>query len=180
MSAAKPAAPRSSAVKWAVLGVAGLLVVGGAAVVAPKLLSAQGVDVVNREPGEQIYVAGLRVEDSQDLSLEGVSQFVVSTAKDGRLHRFGIPVSKDVIDVRTLPEARPEPGSKGTLRIGGLPGCFVKLGPNMLPGATPVSAPIDAGVELQVIVTCPNQPVWSRWVMAVPGQELEVVPLPKK
>ncbi|HEX5747972.1 MAG TPA: protein kinase [Archangium sp.] len=180
MSAARPPAPRSSAVKWAVLGVAGLLVVGGGAVLAPRLLSNQGVDVVNREPGEQIYIAGLRVEDSQDLSLEGVSQLVVSTAKEGRLHRFGIPVSQDVIDVRTLPEARPEPGSKGTLRVEGSPGCFVKLGPDMLPGATPVSAPIEAGVELQVIVTCPNQPVWSRWVMAVPGQELKVVPLPKK
>ncbi|KFA93188.1 serine/threonine-protein kinase [Archangium violaceum] len=179
MSAARPAA-RSSAVKWALLGVAGLLVVGGAAVLGPRLLSEQGVDIVNREPGEQIYIAGLRVEDAQGLSLEGVSQFVVSTAMNGRMHRFGIPVSQDVIDVRTLPEARPEPGSKGTLRIGGQPGCFVKLGPDMLPGATPVSAPIDAGVELQVIVTCPNQPVWSRWVMAVPGQELEVVPLPKK
>lgn len=147
--------------------------------VVPKLLSDGGVDVVNREPGEQLYVAGLRVEDTRGLSLEGVSQFVVSTAMNGRLHRFGIPVSKDVIDVRALPEARPEPGSKGKLRVGGLPGCFVKLGPDMLPGATPVSAPIEAGVELQVIVTCPNQPVWSRWVMAVPGQELEVVPLPK-
>ena len=178
-AAARPAA-RSSAVKWAGLGVAGLLVVGGVAVLGPRLLSDKGVEVVNRQPGEQIYIAGLRVEDTQEFSLEGVSQFVVSTAMNGRLHRFGIPVSKDVIDVRTLPEARPEPGSKGTLRIGGQPGCFVKLGPDMLPGATPVSAPIDAGVELQVIVTCPNQPVWSRWVMAVPGQELEVVPLPKK
>ncbi|AKJ02761.1 serine/threonine protein kinase [Archangium gephyra] len=180
MSAARPPASRSSAGKWAVLGIAGLLVVGASAVVVPKLLSEQGVEVVNREPGEQIYIAGLRVEDAQGLSLEGVSQLVVSTAMNGRLHRFGIPVSQDVIDVRTLPEARPEPGSKGTLRIGGSPGCFVKLGPDMLPGATPVSAPIDAGVELQVVVTCPNQPVWSRWVMAVPGQELEVVPLPKK
>ncbi|MFY0566265.1 serine/threonine-protein kinase [Archangium lansingense] len=179
MSAARPA-PKSSALKWAVLGVAGLLVVGGAAVVVPKLLSNGGVEIVNRESGEQIYVAGLRVEDPQGLDLEGANQLVVSTAMNGRLHRFGIPVSKEVIDVRTLPEARPEPGSKGTLRVGGLPGCFVKLGPDMLPGATPVSAPIEAGVELQVIVTCPNQPVWSRWVMAVPGQELEVLPLPKK
>ncbi|MFY0521885.1 protein kinase domain-containing protein [Archangium gephyra] len=178
MSAARPA-PRPSALKWAVLGVAGLLVVGGAAVVVPPLLSAGGVEIVNREPGEQLYVAGLRVEDARGLNLEGASQFVVSTSMNGRLRRFGIPVSKDVIDVRALPEARPEPGSKGTLRVGGMPGCFVKLGPDMLPGATPVSAPIAAGMELQVTVTCPNQPVWSRWVMAVPGQELEVVPLPK-
>ncbi len=178
MSAARPA-PRSSALKWAVLGVAGLLVVGGAAVVVPKLLSDGGVEIVNREPGEQLYVAGLRVEDAQGLNLEGASQLVISTSMNGRLRRFGIPVSKDVIDVRALPEARPEPGSKGTLRVGGTPGCFVKLGSDMLPGATPVSAPIAAGMEMQVTVTCPNQPVWSRWVMAVPGQELEVVPLPK-
>jgi serine/threonine protein kinase len=177
---AQPAGSRSSPLKWVVLGVVGLLVIGGAGVVVPKMLSGGGVEVVNREPGEQLYVAGLRVEDLNGFSLEGVSQSVVSTAVNGQLRRFGIAVGKDVIDVRTLPEARPEPGSKGKLRIGGQPGCFVKVGAEMAPGATPVSMSIDAGKELEVIVTCPNQPVWSRWVMAVPGQDVEVVPLPKK
>jgi hypothetical protein len=119
------------------------------------------------------------VDDASTLNLEGASQHVISTAMNGSLRRFGIPVRQDVIDVHTLPEARPEPGSKGTLRIGGQTGCFVKVGTDMLPSATPVTAPIDAGKELEVIITCSNQPVWSRWVMAVPGQELEIAPPPK-
>ncbi|WNG36047.1 protein kinase [Archangium violaceum] len=178
-TAAKPAAPKSSPLKWIVMGVVGLVVIGGVGVVVPKMLSGGGVEVINREPGEQLYAAGLRVDDPDSLDLTGVNQNVVSTAKNGQLRRFGIAVRKDVIDVRTLPEARPEPGSKGTLNVGGQPGCFVKVGEEMAPGATPVSIPIEAGKEIEVIITCPNQPVWSRWVMAVPGQEVQVVPLPK-
>ncbi|QRK05478.1 protein kinase [Archangium violaceum] len=177
--AAQPPAPKSSPLKWIILGAVGLVVVGGAGVVVPKMLSGGGVEVINREPGEQLYAAGLRVDDPGSLDLAGVNQNVVSTAKNGQLRRFGIAVRKDLIDVRTLPEARPEPGSKGTLSVGGQPGCFVKVGEEMAPGATPVSMPIEAGKEIEVIVTCPNQPVWSRWVMAVPGQEVQVVPLPK-
>ncbi|WP_199242759.1 serine/threonine-protein kinase [Vitiosangium sp. GDMCC 1.1324] len=178
--AVKPAASGSSPLKWVLIGVVGLLVIGGAAVVVPKVLSGGGVEVINREAGEQLYVAGLRVEDPSGLNLEGASQSVVSTAVNGQLRRFGIAVRKDVIDVRTLPEARPEPGSKGKLSVGGQTGCFVKVGSEMAPGATPVSMPIEAGKEIEVIVTCPNQPVWSRWVMAVPGQEVDVLPLPRK
>lgn len=177
---AKPAAPRSSPLKWIVPVVVGLLLVAGAGVVVPRMLSGGGVEVVNREPGEQLYVAGLRVEDASGFSMEGATQGVVSTAVNGQLRRFGIAVGKDVIDVHTLPEARPEPGSKGKLHIGGQPGCFVKVGAEMAPGATPVSMAIEAGREIEVLVTCPNQPVWTRWVMAVPGQDVEVVPLPKK
>ncbi|MFL5356337.1 protein kinase domain-containing protein [Archangium sp.] len=177
---AKPAAPRSSPLKWVVIGIVGLLIVGGAGVVVPKMLSGGGVEVVNREPGEQLYVAGLRMEDPSGFSLEGATQNVVSTAVNGQLRRFGIAVRKDVIDVRTLPEARPEPGSKGKLHVGGQPGCFVKVGAEMAPGATPVAMSIEAGREIEVLVTCPNQPVWTRWVMAVPGQDVEVLPLPKK
>ncbi|QRO01329.1 protein kinase [Archangium violaceum] len=173
------AAPKSSPLKWVLLGGVALLIVGGVGLVAPKLFSGGGVEVINRAPGEQLYIAGLRVEDTSGLSLEGARQNVVSTAVNGRLRRFGIPVRKDLIDVHTLPEAKSESDGKGTLRIGGQPGCFVKVGADMLPGATPVTAPIDAGKELEVVVTCPNLPVWSRWVMAVPGQEIEAVPLPK-
>jgi hypothetical protein len=157
-----------------------VLFVGGAGVVVSKAFSGGGVEIVNREPGEQLYVVGLRVEDPSGFSMEGATQNVVSTAVNGQLRRFGIAVRKDVIDVRTLPEARPEPGSKGKLHVGGQPGCFVKVGAEMAPGATPVSMSIEAGREIEVLVTCPNQPVWTRWVMAVPGQDVEVLPLPKK
>ncbi|MCY1073043.1 serine/threonine-protein kinase [Archangium lansingense] len=51
LAAAKPAAPRSSPLKWVVMVVIGFLTVGGAGVVVPKLLSGGGVEVGGREPG---------------------------------------------------------------------------------------------------------------------------------
>ncbi|ATB34451.1 serine/threonine protein kinase [Melittangium boletus DSM 14713] len=173
---APSAASRPPFARWAAFGAVGLLLVGGVGVVVPKIFSRGGVEVINREPGEQLYVAGLQVEDPSTLDLENAKQLVVSTAVDGQLRRFGIAVRKDVIDVRALPEARPQPGSKGTLRVSGHSGCFVNVDGRMAPGATPVSIDIEAGKELGVSVSCPGQPVWSRRVMAVPGQEVEVVP----
>jgi eukaryotic-like serine/threonine-protein kinase len=37
--------------------------------------------------------------------------------------------------------------------------------------------PIEAGKALQVRVSCPERTPWSRWVMAVPGQEVEAAAL---
>ncbi|MBM7115674.1 serine/threonine-protein kinase [Archangium primigenium] len=168
------AASQRPLVRWAVMGVVGLLILGGVGVVVPKMLARGGVEVINREPGEQLYVAGIQVEDPSKLDLENVRQLVVSTAMDGRLRRFGIAVRKDLIDVRALPETRPEPNSKGSLRVVGRAGCFVNVDGHMAPQATPVSIDIEAGKELGVSVSCPGLPVWSRRVMAVPGQEVEV------
>jgi eukaryotic-like serine/threonine-protein kinase len=168
------AASQRPLVRWAVMGVVGLLILGGVGVVVPKMFARGGVEVINREPGEQLYVAGIQVEDPSKLDLENVRQLVVSTAMDGRLRRFGIAVRKDLIDVRALPETRPEPNSKGSLRVVGRAGCFVNVDGHMAPQATPVSIDIEAGKELGVSVSCPGLPVWSRRVMAVPGQEVEV------
>ena len=162
--------------RWATLAIVGVLLLAGVGLVGPKVFAHGGVEVVNQEPGEQLYVAGLRVEDPSRLDLDGVSQPLVSTALDGRLRRFGMAVRKDIIDVRALPEARPEPGSSGTLRVNGRSGCFVNVDGHMVQGTTPVTASIEAGKEIGVSVSCPNQPVWSGRVMAVPGQEIDVAP----
>jgi hypothetical protein len=37
-----------------------------------------------------------------------------------------------------------------------------------------MEASIEAGKELEVLITCPSQPVRSQWVMAVRGQTVEV------
>jgi hypothetical protein len=99
---------------------------------------------------------------------------------NGRLRRFGTTMRKDTIDVRTLPEAMPQPGSNGTVSIGGKTGCYVKVGSEMLSGSTPVKANVPAGQELEVTVSCPGQPVWVQKVMAVPGQDLELTPTPSQ
>jgi eukaryotic-like serine/threonine-protein kinase len=174
--AAAPAPEAKPApIKWIAAGVAGLLVLGGGGLVALRGGSNSGIEVVNLEPGEQLYVAGLRATPDR-VVLEGPGPHIISTAMKGRLRRFGTTPGKDVVDVRTLPEAMPQPGSTGTVRIGGRSGCYVKVGAEMLSGSTPVKATIEASKELEVIVTCPGQPIWAHWVMAVPGQVLELTP----
>ncbi|HSP81299.1 MAG TPA: protein kinase [Myxococcaceae bacterium] len=176
--AAAPApapAAKSSPLKWVIAGAAGLLVLGGVGVVVSKLGSGSSIDVVNLEAGEQLYVDGLRVAPDQ-VRLEGSDLHIISTSVNGRLRRFGTTGNATVIDVRTLPEAMPQPGSSGTVHIGGRSGCYVKVGTEMLSGSTPVKSTVEAGQEMEVSVTCPGQPVWSHWVMAVPGQEVRITP----
>jgi hypothetical protein len=93
---------------------------------------------------------------------------------NGHLHRFGTTMRKEIIDVRALPKALPQPGSTGRLRVNSPVGCIVKVGTDMLSGNPPVSTSIEAGREMEVIVSCPGQPVWSRWVMAVPGLDVDI------
>jgi hypothetical protein len=97
---------------------------------------------------------------------------------DGRLRRFGRTERRDRIDVRTIPEALPQPGSTGSLSIVGEPkGCKVKVGNEVLPENT-FKTSIEAGKELDVIVTCPGG-TYTASVMAVLGQEVEIDPRPK-
>lgn len=171
---AQPAA-KSSASKWLVIAITALLMVGGAGVVVTKMGSGSDIEVVNLEPGELLYVSGVQT-DARNVRMDGSSTYVISTAMNGRLRRFGTTMRKDVIDVRTLPEAMPQPGSSGTVSIGGKTGCYVKVGSDMLSGSTPVKTKVPAGQELEVTVSCPGQPVWMQKVMAVPGQDLELLP----
>ncbi|HEX8436153.1 serine/threonine-protein kinase, partial [Archangium sp.] len=177
-SAALPAA-KSSVSKWLVVGFTGVLIVAGAGVVVSKVGSGGGSEVINLEPGEKLYVGGLQA-DPKNVRLEGSEMHVISTAMNGSLRRFGTTSSKDVIDARTLPEAMPQKGSTGTVRIDGKAGCYVKVGTEMLSGSTPVKANIEAGRELEITVTCPGQPLWVQQVLAVPGQDLKLTPQPNQ
>jgi hypothetical protein len=174
-AAVVPAASRSFPVRWVVAGVIGLLSLIAVGVGVAASRSGASVEVINREPGEQLYVAGLRVEDPQALDPKEVRQRIISTSVEGRLRRFGLAVREDVLDVRTLTETRPVPGSQGTLSVSEPTGCLVEVDGRMAPGTTPVSLPIEAGRELEVRVSCPQHPTWTRRVMAVPGQEVVAV-----
>ncbi|MFP2934855.1 serine/threonine protein kinase, partial [Pyxidicoccus sp. 3LG] len=159
--------------KWVALGGGALLVVAAVAVV---LLRGSGSGFVNMEEGEHVYVGGQRLEPDSAASLEGsAGPLFIATAVDGKLRRFGTTQQREGIDVRTLADAAPQPGTKGLLSMREMPpGCQVQVGGTMLEGVTPlVKAPIEAGRELEVLVRCPTG-VDKLWVMAVPGQEIEV------
>ena len=163
--------------KLLMLGVAGLMVLAGAGVVGMKSMSGSGIEVVNLEQGESLYVNGLRADPSK-LELVGAESYVFSTSLQGGLHRVGKTGRKDIIDVRAFPKAsRPSPGSMGVLRVATPAGCVVKVGETMQQGTTPLTIPVEAGKEVQVILSC-GQTVRSQWVMAVPGQEFELSGLP--
>ncbi|HVG57145.1 MAG TPA: protein kinase [Hyalangium sp.] len=136
-----------------------------------------GPEVLNLGPRERLYINGIRVEGTPRLDKPGA--LLVSTAVEGRLRRFGRTERRDRIDVRTIPEALPQPGSTGTLSVVGEPkGCKIKVGNDVLPENT-FKASIEAGKELDVIVTCPNN-TYTASVMAVLGQEVEIDPRPKQ
>jgi serine/threonine protein kinase len=138
-----------------------------------------GIEVVNLGPGERLYIDGLRVDGSPRIDKPGA--LLVSTAVDGRLRRFGRTERRDRIDVRTIPEALPQPGSTGTLIISGDPaGCRVKVGSEMLQATSPLKTPVEAGRELEVLVSCPSGATTTAWVMAVQGQDVELSPKAKK
>ncbi|MCY1022063.1 serine/threonine-protein kinase [Pyxidicoccus sp. MSG2] len=169
--AAAPEAPKGAPWKWMALGVGGLMVVGAVALV---MMRGSGSGFINVEEGEHVYVGGLRLEqDATPLASQG--PLLVSTAVGGKLRRFGTTLQHEGIDVRTLADAQPQPGTQGLLSVtGASQGCQVQVGGSMLPGMTPmVKSPIEAGRELEVLVSCPGG-VSKLWVMAVPGQEIEV------
>lgn len=172
-----PAAPepeKGSPMKWAALGGGLLLVV---AVVAVVLLRGAGSAFVNLEDGEHVYIGGVRMEPgSSSLETAPPGQLLIATAVDGRLRRFGATKQRDAIDVRTFADAMPQPGTRGVLSVASsMPGCEVKVGGVPLPVRTPVTkAPIDAGRELEVEVTCSGA-ASKHWVLAVPGQEIVVM-----
>jgi serine/threonine protein kinase len=164
---------QSSSTKWIAIA-AGLVLLAVGGFIAMKMMGgSDGIEVVNLGPGERLYIEGLRVEGSPRIDKPGTLR--VSTAVEGTLRRFGTTERRDRIDVNTIPEALPQPGSTGTLSIAaGATGCRVKVGSELLDGSPPMEASIEAGKELEVLITCPSQPVRSQWVMAVRGQTVEV------
>jgi serine/threonine protein kinase len=170
----EPEAAESASRKW--IGIAAALVVlAGLGFLGMRMFGGStGLEVVNLSPGERLYIGGLRVDGKPLVDTTG--GLLVSTAVDGRLRRFGRTERRDRIDVRTIPEALPQPGSTGTLNVSGeLTGCSVTVGGQRLEGSTPLKASIEAGRELQVEVSCPGGKT-SVSVMAVPGQEVELKP----
>ncbi len=154
-------------------------IVGGAALalaaVAVVMARGSGSSFVNVGPGEHVYVGGLRYEAGAEVHDPSGGSLLISTAVDGKLRRFGTTQQREGIDVRTLADALPEPGTTGLLSVTGAPpGCEVHVSGNLMPGGTPLlKARIEAGRELEVLVRCPSG-VTKLWVMAVPGQQIEV------
>ncbi|WP_095959585.1 serine/threonine-protein kinase [Corallococcus macrosporus] len=181
--AARAVAPDSDAAgkrpPWKWLGIAG----GGAlvlAVVAVVLARDTNSSFVNVGAGEHVYVGGLRYVPGTDVHDPSGGPLLISTAVDGKLRRFGTTQQREGIDVRTLADASPEPGTTGLLSVtGAAPGCEVHVSGALLPGGTPLlKARIEAGRELEVLVRCPSG-VSKLWVMAVPGQQIEVKSQPR-
>ncbi|WP_444881604.1 protein kinase domain-containing protein [Hyalangium versicolor] len=172
-----PESPPSSR-NWVAIAVGAVVVLGGLGFGLMHFLGGNGgIEVVNLSQGEQLYIGGLRMDNSPRVDKPGA--LLVSTAMNGQLHRFGRTERRDRIDVRTIPEASRQAGSKGSLSVLGNPvGCTVKVSGEMV-GKTPVKAPIDAGKELEVQVECAAG-VTTVAVMAVPGQEVEIDPQAKK
>jgi hypothetical protein len=175
---AQPEAPApASSRKWILIAVI-IAVLGILAFIGMRLTSGgDGIEVVSLGPGERLYIGGLRVEGAPRIEKSGA--LIVSTAVEGKLRRFGRTERRDRIDVRTIPEALPQPGSTGTLKVSEPAGCRVKVGETMLEQSTPLTTSIDAGRELTVLITCPGQPMRSLGVMAVPNQEVEVLAAPR-
>lgn len=178
-SAQPEAAEQGSAKKWILVAVC-IAVLGVAAFVATRLMdSGGGIEVINLAPGEKLYIGGLQV-DSRAPRVDKPGALLVSTALEGKLHRFGRTERRDRIDVRTIPEALPQPGSTGTLILAGnSKGCTLKIGDTVQPDGS-AKTPIEAGKELPVIVSCPGGDGVAVSVMAVPGQEVELDPRAKK
>ncbi|RKG96325.1 serine/threonine protein kinase, partial [Corallococcus sp. CA047B] len=152
------------------------LVVGGIAVVLAGLalvfvMPGGGVEVRNAQAGERVYVSGVLLAADRSLP-EDPGGWLVSTAVDGRLHRFGKVSKAEHIDLRTLADAAPQADAKGMLSVTGPAGCRVALGSQVLESATPLVSPMPAGREFEVRVTCGGKPDVVRWVMAVPGQSV--------
>ncbi|RKH93159.1 serine/threonine protein kinase, partial [Corallococcus sp. AB030] len=152
--------------KGLIVGGVGLVLAGLALVF---LLPKGGVEVRNAQEGERVYVSGVLLDASQGLP-EGNAGWLISTAVDGKLHRFGKVPRSEHIDLRTLADAPPQAEARGMLSITGAQGCRVALGSQVLEGQTPLSNQMPAGREFEVRVTCGGKPDVVRWVMAVPGQ----------
>ncbi|HEX8698551.1 MAG TPA: serine/threonine-protein kinase [Myxococcaceae bacterium] len=179
-AAVQPAPPatqvqpeQTSSTKWIAIAAVLVLLAAGGFLAMRMMGGGDGIEVVNLGPGERLYIEGLRVEGAPQINKPGTLR--VSTAVEGTLRRFGTTERRDRIDVNSIPEALPQPGSTGTLSIAaGATGCRVKVGSELLDGSPPMEASIEAGKELEVLITCPSQPVRSQWVMAVRGQTVEV------
>ena len=141
------------------------------------------IPVNNLPAGENLYISGIRVDPS-NLHLSASGPLMVSTARDGKLRRLGTALrDTGVIDIGLLiVEDSDHFTGQADLSVRSEPlGCAVVVAGERKPSSTPMSTKIDAGKEIQVDVQCEGRTGWIQWVMAAPGQSVEVhaVPSPR-
>lgn len=136
---------------------------------------ADGVIAVrNLAPEEKLYVGGVRV-DSEGIKAGESERLMVGVGRNGVLRRYGMVESKHGIDVGELSEPKAAPGERAPLSVTSDPtGCAVVIGGTSTNSRTPLATSIEVGKEVSVEVSCPALPRWSRWVMAAPGQRIEL------
>ncbi|MBI3183231.1 MAG: protein kinase [Myxococcales bacterium] len=158
--------------KWA----GGGLVAGALALLAAYLLffkPDKGVEIANVQPDERLYVGGIRQEGNRVKKRKG-EKLQIGLAREGVLRRYGSAEGPKV-DVELIPEATVPPGERAPLSVTSDPrGCSVTIGGARVPSATPLATAVEAGREVFVEVLCPGLPRWTRWVMAAPGQSVQV------
>jgi hypothetical protein len=133
------------------------------------------VKVLNLDPDERLYVGGVQV-DATNVRLEGESM-IVSVGREGRLLRFGTASRGSDIDARSLVAVQVGSGRAQTarLKVESQPaGCGLRLGDTAFGELTPVTTTIESGAEIRVVITCPGEAPWSRYVMAVAGQNIDL------
>ena len=132
------------------------------------------ITVVNLAPDERVYVRGLRV-DSKSIAPSKKGDVLLSIAKDGILRRFGWVGRTRTVDAESLPEQHAGPNERGNLWVSSDPkGCAVIVNGAHAANTTPLSMDIKAGEEMLVEVMCPGLPRKTQWVLAAPGQEVQV------
>jgi hypothetical protein len=156
-------------------GVALVVAAGaGAAILASKGGGPKLVEVRNLAADEQLYVGGLRVDPKQLSVTQGGAQ-LIAVAAQGKLRRMGSQPLREELDLQLLFESSATGDQTASLHVREPPtGCPVLLDGAAAPGATPLRTQIQAGRELRLQVQCKGAPAWEAWVLAVPGQTVEV------
>lgn len=158
-----------------------VLVLGGlvAAVVAGAVVifslgGGPAVEVSSLRPGETLFISGLEVDPLTLRPQPDAPPVVVAVAVNGELKRMGTAKVGKVLDLQPLFEASGE-GQTARLSVTTKqPGCKVELDGKAAASPTPLSTSIPAGKAMELKVACGDKPAWTRRLLAVPGQQIEV------
>nr|ASV46923.1 serine/threonine protein kinase [uncultured bacterium] len=175
---------RARTLRFAVGGIAvGLAAIG--ALIAAKSISPPQSGFLDLAPTEQLYVGGVRVSDEVELRAHKGNE-IVAVVKDGSVARYGMAKIEELTETRKLPKAPTDLAWRGdvraTLTIRSEPSdCFVLLQESPLPMKTPIDqmsiVPLH---DLRVMVACPDLPSWRADILALPGQDVQLVAKPVK
>ncbi len=157
---------------WMLWGGAGVVVALGALIFLMEGTS-RTLDVRNLESDERLYVDAVRAESGK-VRANASGRQTIAVAREGALRRYGM-VAGTLVDVLKIPDVRVAPGERAPLTVSSDPrGCSVTVDGAHMGPVTPLSTSIEAGRELIVEVLCPGLPRWRRWVLAAPGQSVEI------